>query len=181
MKAAEKKDAIKKYGLLHTEGQSKADILQAMKDDLISDKDAEEIIDEVSPAKKPEKVKAEPGKVLTLVEKLKEIDYDNLKGEMFKKYCLIVQSLKWNERHTFQQFTVKAIKKVRYKGVAGSPVDIIGVKLEKQQPEITTNIPVKAALLTNGTLIEDEDGEFFEMMGSQISPTGISRFYLLKK
>lgn len=110
--------------------------------------------------------------------KAPRFDYNNLTGEEFKKYMNHIASLNGNDKRTFKLMRVEVIKKVRYKGIKDSPVDVIGVRIKDSKPIITTLIPVKAATVQNGFIREDEDGEFFELLGSQVETN--QRFYLLQ-
>lgn len=112
-----------------------------------------------------------------ILDKLKDFDYENMRGEDFKKYCLMVQSLQLDQNYDFEQYSVEVIKKDRYRGVQGSPVDIIGFKLKNSRPLNTTRIPVKYALQTNGTVVVFDDG--YEVINDQFSHNG--RYFLLKK
>ncbi len=107
-----------------------------------------------------------------------QFNYDDLKGEEFKNYMNHIKSLNGNEKRTFKLMRVEVIKKVRYKGIKDSPVDVIGVRIKDSKPIMTTLIPVKAATSQNGFIHEDEDGVFFELLGSQVETN--NRFYFLQ-
>lgn len=108
-----------------------------------------------------------------------KFDYSDLKGDKFKEYMKHIASLNGNEKRVFEQYKVEVIKKPRYKGVEGSPVDIIGIRIKDNKPLNSTLIAIKHASTQNGFIREDEDGEFFELVGSQVAENG--RFYLLKQ
>lgn len=107
-----------------------------------------------------------------------KFDYNNLKGEELKRYMKHLRSLNGNEKRTFKLMRVEVIKKVRYKGIKDSPMDIAEIRIKDPKPIMTTLIPVKAATAQNGFIREDEDGEFFELLGSQVETN--QRFYLLQ-
>lgn len=117
-----------------------------------------------------------------IIDRLKSFDYENLIGEKFKEYCLFVQSLQLDTMYDFEQYLVEVVKKVRYRGVKDSPTDVIGFRLVNSKPIHTTRIPVKIALINNGSVRQDEGENFFETIGSQIEHNGKQgRYYLLKK
>lgn len=110
--------------------------------------------------------------------KAPQFDYNNMKGEELKRYMKHLRSLNGNEKRTFKLMRVEVIKKVRYKGIKDSPMDIAEIRIKDPKPIMTTLIPVKAATAQNGFIREDEDGEFFELLGSQVETN--QRFYLLQ-
>lgn len=112
-----------------------------------------------------------------IADKLKEFDYEELRGESFKKYCLLVQSLQLDQLYDFEQYQVEPIKKVRFRGVKDSPIDTIGFKIKNNKPINTTRIPVKYAISTNGKVVEHEDG--WELISDQFGHNG--RYFLLKR
>ena len=117
-----------------------------------------------------------------IADKLKDFDYNNLTGETFKNYCLFVQSLQLADSYDFENYQVEVMKKVRYRGVKDSPTDVIGFRLVNSKPIHTTRIPVRIALVNNGTVQQEEGENFFETIGSQIEHNGKNgRYYLLKK
>lgn len=108
-----------------------------------------------------------------------KFDYSDLKGENFKEYMQYIASLDGNEKKVFDLYRVEVIKKPRYKGIQNSPVDIVGVRIKDVKPISSTLIPIRHASTQNGFVRVDEEGEFFELIGSQVSENG--RFYLLKQ
>jgi hypothetical protein len=106
---------------------------------------------------------------------LSQFDYKNLKGDSFKEYAKFVSKIPNNQQFVFDVFTVDAIKQQRYKGMSGSPVDIIGVQIKNDTPIHSTKIALKHANTLNGIVI-DEDGN---VVSAQFENT--KRIYLLKK
>lgn len=117
----------------------------------------------------------------TVKDKFAKFDYQNLKGTSFAEYGEALQSLPANEKFDFEVFKVESIRKVRYKGVKDSPVDINGMKIKDNKPKYTTRVTPKVAILQNGRVQRDEDDNFFEVIGAQFDQVGNGLFYLLKK
>jgi hypothetical protein len=109
---------------------------------------------------------------------LSRFDYSNMKGQMFEDYNKLINTLKHNDFYDFETMKVRAVKKVRYKGVQGSPIDIVGFELKEIKPINTTRIPLKYALEMNGRMTPDEEGNYY-LTGGQFENSGI--YYLLKK
>lgn len=180
-----KEAAMKKHGELKEDPEA---LQKALKGDKNSYTDAEikEILDailnpsSVTPAAgKAAKEKRPAGPNDKILEKLQEFDYENMRGETFKDYCLFVQSLQQDTMYDFEQYLVEPIKKVRYRGVKDSPVDTIGFTIKNNKPVNTTRVPVKHALQTNGFVKEYPEDGFFEVLNGQFHHNG--RFFLLKK
>lgn len=179
-----KESAVKKYGHLAADPDALRKAI-AEDDNRYDEAECNEIFEAITkPAAAGKtanpanaKVKAPAGPNAELAEKLKEFDYDELRGDSFNKYCLLVQSLQTDKLYDFEQYLVEPIKKVRYRGVKDSPVDTIGFKVKNVKPVNTTRIPVKHALQTNG-LLKEVEGEY-ELVNDQFSHNG--RYFLLKK
>lgn len=180
------KAAVSKYAADFKAKGSDVVKLQMLEDG-IAEADADEVIEALSTeeVKAPEVIEAvkpvekaySPNEAIK--DKLAAFDYSNLKGESFAKYGELVQSLPQNQKFDFEVMQVKAIQKVRYKGVKDSPVDIIGVAIENNVPKMTTRVSNKTALTQNGSIVRDED--FFELVGQQFHQRGNGLFYFLKK
>lgn len=175
-----KESAIKKYSHLSSKT---TDLLAALKED--DNKYSDEDITEIVEAIVVKKTDTEPQKSLLVLD---GFDYENLSGESFKKYCLYVQSLQLEDRYVFEQYKVEAIKKVRFRGVKDSPIDIIGIKLVNTKPTTVTKIGVKHALIFNGRVLEiinndTKEVEGWELIGSQLADSANKNmhYYLLKK
>lgn len=119
---------------------------------------------------------------------LSDFDYKNLTGESFKRYVEIVGDrnfrvaneetgkripvngkLKGDEMRHFSLYNVEVIRRTRYEGVQGSPVDFVGVKIKNETPINTTLIPVKTAIELNAQIVNAH------------AVAGHGRYYLLKK
>ena len=119
---------------------------------------------------------------------LAEIDYKNLKGDMFKKYVSIVGDrsyqpidettgkptpvvgmLRQDEQKDFELYRVKPIMKERFPGMEGSPKDFVGLEIVRDTPEHVTRIPVSVALEFNAQILNAH------------SIAGHGKYYLLKK
>lgn len=117
---------------------------------------------------------------------LSGIDYRNLRGEVFKKYVELVgdRSYKFlddgeekevrgklleNDHYVFELYKVKPIRRPRYVGVEGTPVDYVGLEITSDKPIHTTSISVKMALELNSQILNAH------------SIAGHGRYYLLKK
>lgn len=95
-----------------------------------------------------------------------------LKGDDFKNFMKFLQSIPGNTKLKFNLMKVEADKKVRYRGVPDSPMDIIGVRVRDAKPYLKeTLIPVKHALIMNGYVHEysEEEGGGWELRGSQLA------------
>ena len=204
-----KESALKKFG--HLEGDTLLTALQNANNNYAPD-EIQEIIEVVEkqrpapgaqpgPAPKVETI-AGPEKPAALAlsgrpiidpnagirDELQAFDYGKMTGEPFKRYCLFVQSLQLEDKYDFELYSVEVVKQIRYRGVQGSPVDVVGFKLKNTTPVNRTRIPVKHALTNNGRVepFREADGSQsetgFETIGCQLehgSPNG--RYYLLKK
>jgi len=123
-----------------------------------------------------------------VADQLSAFDYNNLRGDAFKRYCLLVQSLPIEGKYDFEVYQVEVAKQVRYRGVKDSPIDMIGFRMVNTTPIHCTRIPVKYALTNNGRVEPFRDsegkveGDGFEVIGSQLEHNGRhGRYYLLKK
>lgn len=101
-----------------------------------------------------------------------KFDTKSLKGEEFRKFLKFLQSVPGNTKLKFNLMKVESERKIRFRGVEGSPVDIVGVRVRDEKPYIKeTLIPVKHALTTNGFVVDfpDEEGGGWELRGSQLA------------
>jgi hypothetical protein len=135
-------------------------------DESMTVKQIQELIDTVEPTPEPEKPKGLD---------LSQFDYKNLKGKSFTEYAKFVAKLNGNESHVFDVFKIDPIKQQRYKGMSGSPVDIIGIEIKNDTPIHSTKMALRNANTLNGIVI-DEDGN---CVSAQFENT--KRIYLLKK
>lgn len=107
-----------------------------------------------------------------LYDQLSEIDYRSLKEKNFEKYNDIVLGkledpenklegpnnrrsggLAATDIYDFEAYRVSALKKELYPGMKDTPIIIIGVKLEKDTPEIpSTRITIGHAINMNSQL-----------------------------
>lgn len=113
---------------------------------------------------------------------LSAFDYSNLSRKSLIAYFQMIAGLKWNRKMMFQEYKVETRKAPRFRGVQGSPIDIVGVRLKDAAPVKERQMEVRAATTMNGVvIIEDGEGEdkkfFFE--DSQFQQSG--RIWLLKK
>lgn len=186
-----KKAAIKKYA--NHESDAVADVRDAIKNEYpeITEDELDELmtsmkqpVEETAPLT-VDKIQLNGEKKSlngSIADKLKDFNYENLTGEKFRDYCLLVQTLQLSDSYDFEQYKVEVVKKPRYRGVKDSPVDVIGFKMVNTKPINTTRIPVKVALIFNGTVRQEEGENFFETIGSQLEHNGKEgRYYLLKK
>lgn len=203
-----KETAVKKYG--HLAGDQLQAVLGADSNNYAPE-EIKEIVDAINkalasgpaPAKSSDPTPATPAVPATpakkaplavtspnaeIAEKLKAFDYESLRGEAFKKYCLFVQGLQMDRMYDFELFHVEVVKRERYRGVKDTPIDTVGFKIKNNRPINTTRIPVKHALQNNGRVepYRDADGTAeetgFETIGCQLDHNGSNgRYYLLKK
>lgn len=106
---------------------------------------------------------------------LSGFDYKNMRGEPFIEYAKFASKLLWNKQYVFDVFKVDTIKQQRYKGVPGSPVDILGFIIKNDTPVHTTKMEVKNANVLNGIVIDEDNN----CVSAQFENT--KRIYLLKK
>lgn len=114
-------------------------------------------------------------------------NYKDLKGPAFMDYAKLVGELTTleenadgdfvpingklmlNDMYDFQLFKTKPLRKQRYRGVADSPFDLVGLAIVSDTAIHTTRIPVKVALEHN------------RQIGNAHSIAGHGTYYLLKK
>lgn len=195
------KAAVAKYRPMKAEGKSDEDILTAIKLDEngYDDDQAAEILAAVN-AEVPDQAPPPPpspnlndqsnagNSLPDPLAALASIDYNNLKGEAFKKYVAIVGDrsfvvldeetgqekqvvgqLQQDKEYDFELYRAKPIRRPRYVGVKDSPMDFVGIELVNTKPEHKTRIPVKVALEANAQIL------------NQHSIAGHGRYYLLVK
>lgn len=115
----------------------------------------------------------------------KGIDYGNLIGDSFVALNRLIASLRHDDKYTFEVMQCQVIKKERFTGMQGSPVDAIGVKVTNNIPLMTTNCRVKDALEINGKLDEKlyQEDRKINILGGQFQTEGrdVKRYFLIKK
>lgn len=110
-------------------------------------------------------------------------DYTNLVGQPFIDYCKLVEGLPQREMFDFMVMRVEAVRKVRYKGIKDSPVDVVGIRIVDMKPiHPGTRITTKQVFEMNGHIRIDDD--VAEIIGGHFQvgdPREIKQYYLLKK
>lgn len=96
-------------------------------------------------------------------EKSFAFDKKNLIGNAWTAYKNHFDSLDKNTDLKFEQYKVEVVKKARYEGMAGSPVDVVGLKIKDDTPVSTTSINPRHA----------------EELNRQVENTG--RYFLIKQ
>lgn len=182
-----KKKAVKKYGGLLAGGKSRAQVENLMIEEEYSPDEITEILaaidapPEIKPA--PAEIKAgewDPKNPNAIIKN--DINYENLVGEEFIRYNAILESLSPDGgygEHTvhlfdFELYRATPIRKARYEGLPGTPIDFIGVKLRTvgnmMDPPINqTRITINNARELNSQIL------------NQHSIEGHGKYYLLKK
>jgi hypothetical protein len=189
MKAITKKEVTAKFAELKTQGATREELADLLKKDPSKPnaKEQKEILDAIF---EPASGGGQNGNKNTanedVMELLADIDYSNLKGEMFKKYVSIVGDRSFieikdgqefpvrgqlleNQEFDFIQVKAKPILQPRYAGVQGTPMDYVGVEVTSDKPLHTTRMAVKQALEMNAQIL------------NQHSRAGHGKYYLLKK
>lgn len=186
---ATKKKAVTKYGKLLTDGKTKAEVEALMLEEEYTPEEIGEIFTAIEAPLPPEKPKGEkeekpasPNDSLDL----SEFNYKKLTGDSFKKYVELVGDRSYkeivegeerpvraklleNDSYDFELYKAKPIRKARYTGVAGSPMDYIGLEIINDTPIHTSRMPVKNAQELNAQIL------------NQHSIAGHGKYYLLKK
>jgi hypothetical protein len=183
------KAAVKKYGALKeskTRDEARNEIMDSLE---FSPEDTEQILaaiyDVAITSAASAKVESKgPNDELDL----SSYDYKNLVGKAFKEYVSltgdrsfiefdketgkeipVVGQLRQDDHYDFSLFRVDVVRKERFPGIKGTPIDFIGVKVKSDTPDHTTRIPVRMALEYNMQILNAH------------SVAGHGKYYLLKK
>ena len=114
---------------------------------------------------------------ISIADRLKAFNYENLEGEELAKYYELLDSLPHSEMYDFEVYKVDVLRQERFEGVPNSPIDVVGIVLESTKPVIRTRVYPKTAIAQNGRL--ERGRNHFEIFGQQFHENKL--FYLLKK
>lgn len=116
-----------------------------------------------------------------IADKLQEFDYDNLKGDMLKKYLTFVEGERDDEgafvaaglvrrkKYDFGLYKVRTVKKKLYPRMKDSPTYVDQIVLREYKPVNYTRITVDHAILLNSQYETDHFAQ------------GHGTYYLLKQ
>ncbi|MDN3658922.1 hypothetical protein QWZ08_24980 [Ferruginibacter paludis] len=184
-----KKKAITKYSKLLSDGKTNEEIAKLMDEEEFTTEEQAEIFAGISDAIESGKNKLtddtkifDPANPNAIIKN--DIDYANLVGPEFKRYLDLLESLDPERGHgphtghcfQFELYRAKPIRKVRFEGMEGSPMDFIGIMLKTmgerdrfEPPIVTTSITIRTARELNSQIVNAH------------GIAGHGTYYLLKK
>jgi hypothetical protein len=165
-----KKAAVEKYSPLLSEGKSREQILLSVSEDPknFSADEVNEIVNAIIGEPRSNANEEPKSKPETQTETLglSGFNYDPSEkgfiGDQYKDYEALVNKLRLTNQFDFEVYKAKPVKVERYPGLPGTPIDIVGIKVEGR-PIFTTRVEARHAL----------------EMNRQLQNT--NRYYLLKK
>ncbi|MDB5280702.1 MAG: hypothetical protein JWR61_5657 [Ferruginibacter sp.] len=184
-----KKKAVTKYRNLLNEGATNENITALMDEEEFTVEDKAEIFAAIAePVKSEQRLSTNGEKVFdpqnpnSIINN--DFDYANLVGDEFKRYLAELEALDpslgfgphSNDTFWFDKYMAKPVRKVRFEGMDGSPVDFIGIQLRSlgdktryEPPIVSTRISIKNARTLNEQIVNAH------------AIAGYGNYYLLKK
>jgi hypothetical protein len=101
--------------------------------------------------------------------KLDGFDYENLKGESFEKYQVVVDGLQKFDSYDFELYKASGVFEMTFDKNLNKVSKLVGINLEQSKPLNTTRITAGEARDLNGQIYNPEN------------PRTNSKYYLLKK
>lgn len=166
MNAQRKKAALKKVETAVEGGATAEEAIELLKTDTANY--TEEELSEINTAFNT----GSSGTAKSGLLNLEEFNYKDLTGSSFKKYVEltgdrsfvevdketgeekgVVGSLELNKQYDFQLHKVEVVRKKRYVGVDGSPMDFNGLKVKNDKPETFSRMPLYVALDLNSQIL----------------------------